>query len=157
MATAAPASAEKKPLPGKKADGEPRPPSDSVWLRYSKHGEFPLSTTASFAIHALVIGLLIVLGLFVFGKRKENTPPVDVVRYNIGKGQGRGQGPATASARASTPKAAPDMATAVSIRVPPTKVRCAWTSARYPTTFATIQTRHEPFAAAIRTWPSGRR
>jgi hypothetical protein len=39
------------------------PPEDAILVRYSPHHELPLSTATSVALHALVIGLLVIAGI----------------------------------------------------------------------------------------------
>jgi hypothetical protein len=89
MATQAP-SAPEKVQP--QHTPSPQPPDDSIWTRYSPHGEAPLSGVGSFALHALGIGLIIILGIFVYAKdKKAENLPVDMVRLDVGGG-GRGAG-----------------------------------------------------------------
>src|SRR5690606_453008 len=82
----------------------PQPPEESLWVRYSPRQELPLSGAGSLALHALGIGLMILVGflasLFGFGKSERNIP-IEPVRLKIeaggggqvdGKGKGRGRG-----------------------------------------------------------------
>src|SRR5262249_34263688 len=55
MATSAPAKGPSSPL-------DRIPPDESMWQRYSPHGEAPISAAASVALHALAFG-----GLLLFG------------------------------------------------------------------------------------------
>jgi hypothetical protein len=67
-------SAAKKTLPAL--------PEERFWIRYSPHHELPLSSVSSFAVHALAIGLLLLVGFLLaplFGDR--NKLPVDPVRF----------------------------------------------------------------------------
>lgn len=81
-----------------------QPPEESLWVRYSPHQELPLSGAGSFALHALGIGLMILVGflasLFGFGKSNREIP-IEPVRLKIeaggggqidGQGTGRGRG-----------------------------------------------------------------
>jgi hypothetical protein len=91
MATQAPPAPTKKPAP-KPAEQQPtQPPEDTVWTRYSPHGEMQLSSAGSFALHALGIGIFIMLGLFVYNKGKGKELPVEVVQLT-GGGRGAGKG-----------------------------------------------------------------
>lgn len=58
-----------------------RPPEESVWKRYSPHNEAPLSTVGSLALHALVIGLLVVVGIVMtmLGINERKNKPVEFV------------------------------------------------------------------------------
>ena len=63
---------------------------ERFWKRYSPHGELPLSGAGSFALHALVVGFLILWGLYLysyFNKPKGNLP-VESVRLDLGGGGG---------------------------------------------------------------------
>jgi hypothetical protein len=67
----------------------PRPglPEERFWKRYSPHGELPLSGAGSFALHALVVGLLVLLGfLGVWFTRPSRTLPVEAVQVAPGGG-----------------------------------------------------------------------
>jgi hypothetical protein len=72
------------------------PPEEQFWQRYSPHHEFQLSSAASFALHALILGLLILLGWLLFHDFDEEKKPatVDAVRIPgiIGKKFGFGPG-----------------------------------------------------------------
>lgn len=96
MATQAPSTPDKK-IPAKKVETpeatSPQPPEDTVWTRYSPHGEMQMSGAGSFALHALGIGLFLILGIFVYGKNKAKELPVEAVRLaKGGLGTGRGDG-----------------------------------------------------------------
>lgn len=72
------------------------PPDERFWQRYSPHAEMPLSSVGSFAIHALifgVLGLLALLGTLFFSQGNRSLP-VEAVRLDLGGGGGhrRGQG-----------------------------------------------------------------
>jgi hypothetical protein len=58
------ATTEKK-KPGKARDNSAQPPAEQFWQHYSPHGELPLSAAGSFALHALVIGGLIITTVFL--------------------------------------------------------------------------------------------
>src|SRR5437763_15439979 len=71
------------PLPQKPSrSGRPPlvPPEEQFWQRYSPHHEFPLSTTTSVVLHALIFGLLVLLAyvLFVPDDSQKQPPKVDV-------------------------------------------------------------------------------
>jgi hypothetical protein len=75
------------------------PPDESLWVRYSAHGELPLSGASSLAIHLLIFGLMLLsawLAYAVFG-RGSRSLPVEAVRLEVGGGggspHGRGDGP----------------------------------------------------------------
>lgn len=77
------------------------PPEEKFWKRYSPHHEAPLSLAGSFALHALGVGLLALLGIYfasLFYKAARQTP-VDAVRLELpgggGGGGGGGQGMGT--------------------------------------------------------------
>jgi hypothetical protein len=93
MATQAPTAPTKKKAP-KPAEQQPQqPPDESIWTRYSPHGEAPLSGAGSFATHALAIGLIIILGKYVFDQNKTKNLPVEAVELSGGgRGAGRGIG-----------------------------------------------------------------
>jgi hypothetical protein len=40
-------------------------PDEQFWKRYSPHGEMPISTVGSVALHALAVGLLLLLGAYL--------------------------------------------------------------------------------------------
>jgi hypothetical protein len=64
------------------------PPEEKYWRRYSPHGEAPLSLAGSVALHILVGGLLLFLGVYAaswLGGRKGSVP-VEPVRLGAGKG-----------------------------------------------------------------------
>jgi hypothetical protein len=70
------------------------PPDEAFWIRYSPHHELPLSSVSSFAIHALIIGLLLLLAyplahLFV---KPLHRPAVEAVRFESGGGGGKAHG-----------------------------------------------------------------
>jgi hypothetical protein len=56
------------------------PPPETFWKRYSRHGEFPLSTVVSASLHVLLGGLLILGALFLWTPAAPKKIPVDVVR-----------------------------------------------------------------------------
>jgi hypothetical protein len=72
------------------------PPEEQFWQRYSPHHEFPLSSATSIVLHALVIGLLILLGVLLFTGDNEGTKPpkIDfkVVKGELGRKFGSGPG-----------------------------------------------------------------
>ena len=94
MATQAPpATAKKKaPVADIEADDEPKaPPSDSVWVKYNQHGEAHISLGSSFALHALGIGLLFILGYYIFDQNKAKPLPIEAIEIS-GGGKGIGNG-----------------------------------------------------------------
>jgi hypothetical protein len=65
------------------------PPEEKFWQRYSPHSEAPLSGVTSGVIHALAIGLLLLIIYikYMTGIEEENRSlPVDVVRFTGGGG-----------------------------------------------------------------------
>jgi hypothetical protein len=86
--------------PTTQAPAEPH--ENTIFKRYSAHHELPLSGVGSFALHALAIGLLVLLGvlasMFGFGANKEKVP-VEPVKLKIekpgggGNKEGKGGGP----------------------------------------------------------------
>src|SRR5437763_15402247 len=67
-------------------------PEERFWKRYSPHGELPLSGAGSFALHALLVCLLVLLGfLGVWFTRPSRTLPVEAVQL-AGGGGGRQNG-----------------------------------------------------------------
>ena len=70
------------------------PPEEEFWKRYSPHHEAPLSGVTSVAVHALFIGLAILVVKFVKDKLSESEPPtvrVGKIVPGVGKG-GKGGG-----------------------------------------------------------------
>ena len=66
------------------------PPDESMWKRYSPHGELPLSGAGSLTLHLLVFGLMLLsawLAYSVFG-RTNRSLPVEAVRLDLGGGGG---------------------------------------------------------------------
>jgi hypothetical protein len=60
---------------------------ERFWKRYSPHGELPLSGAGSFALHALVVGGLLLMGfLGLWFARPSRSLPVDPVRVISGGG-----------------------------------------------------------------------
>jgi hypothetical protein len=52
------------------------PPDERFWKRYSPHGELPLSSVASIAVHILVAGLLILGALYVWTPKEPPKIPI---------------------------------------------------------------------------------
>lgn len=76
--------------PGAQALAKQPPLDEPVWKRYSPHGELPLSGAGSFALHALIVGFLVLWGLYLysyFNKPSRNLP-VESVRLDLGGGGG---------------------------------------------------------------------
>jgi hypothetical protein len=63
------------------------PPDEQFWVRYSPHHEFPLSTVTSFALHVLVIGLLLLFAFVLIASKPVNQVPVEPVRLAGGGGK----------------------------------------------------------------------
>jgi hypothetical protein len=76
------------------------PPEEQFWVRYSPHHEFPLSTITSFALHVLVIGLMLLFAFVLVAARPVHQMPVEAVRFAGGGGNphGAGDGPGRAAA-----------------------------------------------------------
>jgi hypothetical protein len=75
------------------------PPDETMWKRYSPHGEAPLSFVGSMATHFLVVGLLAIFGFlaYLFFNPPLHDLQVDTVRMPGGgggstKGEGSGSG-----------------------------------------------------------------
>jgi hypothetical protein len=71
------------------------PPEEQFWHRYSPHHEFPLSSITSFVLHALIIGLLLLIGAVIVwtGQDKQNDPVrLGSVRFEGGGGGGSPEG-----------------------------------------------------------------
>jgi hypothetical protein len=66
-----------KAAAGAAANGKRQPTEESMWLRYSPHHEFPLSSVTSVGLHVLILILLIVGGWVAYklGFGEENKPP----------------------------------------------------------------------------------
>ena len=87
------------------------PPEEAFWVRYSPHHEFPLSTVSSFALHFLVLALLILAGWVALklGLANQARPlPVDVVSLAGGGPDGTGPGPGGDPPREDVPPAGPN-------------------------------------------------
>lgn len=72
------------------------PPDERFWQRYSPHAELPLSGVSSLAVHLLVFGLMLLIGVvgtLLLG-RTTRSLPVEAVRLDLGGGGGsqHGQG-----------------------------------------------------------------
>jgi len=84
------------PAPAKEArpSGSPVPPEEQFWKHYSPHGEFPLSVAGSFALHALLIGGLVLFALYLSSLlfRSSRSLPVEAVRLDLGGGGGKRDG-----------------------------------------------------------------
>lgn len=75
------------------------PPEEQFWKRYSKHHELPLSSVTSIALHALIIGAIVALG--VWGARLgfgEGDKPVDIAGL-LEEGGGGGSPDGSADAK----------------------------------------------------------
>jgi hypothetical protein len=113
------------------------PPEERFWKRYSPHGELPLSGVGSLALHALVVGTLVLWSWLLWNKFNNWKPslPVDTVQFRgggggnihgVGDASGAGQGlkeaveadePAQQKPADSTPTTLPQLPTAEAKRV----------------------------------------
>jgi len=96
---------------GAQAKALPKQPlvEERFWKRYSPHGELPLSGAGSFALHALVVGFLVLWGLYLysyFNKPSRNLP-VESVRLELGGGGGSRTGEGDKPGIGHGPEAAP--------------------------------------------------
>jgi hypothetical protein len=67
------------------------PPDEVFWQRYSPHHECLFSWLSSFTLHALVVGLMILIGIAVaMGRHSDQRrpPSMDVVQLEGGQGDG---------------------------------------------------------------------
>jgi hypothetical protein len=75
------------------------PPDESMWKRYSPHGELPLSGASSLALHLLIFGLMLLSAwlAYAYFRHANRSLPVEAVRLDLGGGGGdphaRGTGP----------------------------------------------------------------
>jgi hypothetical protein len=73
-----------------KGPGQKAPPEEKFWQRYSPHGELPISSTGSVAMHILVVGALLLFGAYfarlISGSNR--SLPVEPVRLAIAGGGG---------------------------------------------------------------------
>jgi hypothetical protein len=70
------------------------PPDEKFWIRYSPHGEAPLSGAASLTLHFLVFGML-VIGIFLLGNLwpgASRSLPVETVVFGEAGGGGNPTG-----------------------------------------------------------------
>jgi hypothetical protein len=73
----------------KKTDSNLTPPDEQFWIRYSPHYEMPLSWVGSGAIHFLIFGLLVLIGIAIPLLFSSPAPvPMDVVRLDVNGGGG---------------------------------------------------------------------
>jgi hypothetical protein len=87
MSTAAPVSPAKKPVD--KKDPKLTPPDEQFWIRYSPHYEMPLSWVGSGAIHILIFGLVVLMGIALPFLFRDNRPvEMDSVRLDASGGGG---------------------------------------------------------------------
>jgi hypothetical protein len=70
--------------PSKNSSPTPQPPEEQFWVRYSPHGEMPLSFLGSFALHALAIGGLVLVTVYLaaFLFKPARSIPVEPVRFD---------------------------------------------------------------------------
>jgi hypothetical protein len=69
------------------------PPEPSVFLKYSQHHEFPLSTMASILSHGLVLIMaMLAAGMLIHWGGDREPPEVDVLVFAGGGGDGEGGG-----------------------------------------------------------------
>lgn len=60
------------------------PPDEKFWKRYSPHHEFPLSTVASIAIHAMVGAVILCLGWMLVRSLERKPLPIEPIRLAEG-------------------------------------------------------------------------
>jgi hypothetical protein len=117
------------------ADQQLVPPDERFWQRYSPHAELPLSGAGSFALHALVLGVMVLLGVYGalwFGHANRSLP-VEAVRLDLGGGGGSrhgqgdedGKGEARVEAGNKTEETAPNPVTNQPAERPDLKVKPA--------------------------------
>jgi len=82
-ATAAPENRPAGPAPW-------APPEEKFWKRYSPHGEAPISLAGSFALHALAVGGLVLVAVYLASlfTRPTLSLPVELVQLARGDGPG---------------------------------------------------------------------
>jgi hypothetical protein len=75
--------------PADKQDKRVTPPDEQFWVRYSPHYEMPLSWVGSGAVHLLILGLLVLMGIALPFLLKDNSSvPIDVVAMSAPGGSG---------------------------------------------------------------------
>jgi len=73
--------------PPDKQEKRAAPPDEQFWVRYSPHYEMPISWVGSGAVHLLILGLLVLMGIALPFLLKDNSSvPIDVVAMNSGPG-----------------------------------------------------------------------
>src|SRR5262249_49171120 len=70
------------------AEQELLPPEERFWVKYSPNHELPVSSVSSIALHALVIGLLILIGFVLSQYRQQQRQPVQQDAVEIAGGGG---------------------------------------------------------------------
>src|SRR5262249_7085376 len=92
MSTAATPSNDQAAKAAPAKPKSPVPPEEKFWQHYSPHHEFPLSSVSSFTLHALVIGLFVLMavGIIKFGGKEKM--PVEAVHLDLGGGGGSKSG-----------------------------------------------------------------
>jgi hypothetical protein len=78
--------------PADKKEKRAAPPDEQFWVRYSPHYEMPLSWVGSGAVHAIMLGLLILAGFAIALVKDTKPPEVDSVRLGGGGGDLDGVG-----------------------------------------------------------------
>jgi hypothetical protein len=78
------------PAPSNGAAKPLTPPDEQFWVRYSPHGEFPLSSVSSFALHILGFGLVLLLGYWLIAEPAPFEPKVDAISLLDEPGGGGG-------------------------------------------------------------------
>ncbi len=75
---------------GPSSPEERLPPDEQFWERYSPHGEMPISTVASVALHGLVLGGLLLFGAYLTSVlfKSDRPLPVEPVRLDASGGGG---------------------------------------------------------------------
>jgi hypothetical protein len=69
----------------------PAPPRDSIWTKYSAHHEFPLASTASLAVHGLLVAGVVGMGIalqFHWHNEALSSPKLDVALVQETPGDG---------------------------------------------------------------------
>jgi hypothetical protein len=71
------------------------PPDESMWRKYSRHHEFPISTIMSVVLHLFTIVTIALFGAILFNWGGSPPPEVDNVEFAGGGGSGQGGGEET--------------------------------------------------------------
>jgi len=101
------------------------PPDEKFWQSYSKHGEFPLSTVGSIAVHVLVFGFLALLLHFEMNSKDNASVPIRIVSISDTVGQDERFGDPTGPEKIENPAERPldpEKANAPTLSTPKTVV-----------------------------------